>query len=130
MDDFENYMNMLNIKYSIIGVTETWLNDATCDMYVLGDYELIERHRPNKIGGGIGFFLKTGVSFKYRDDLTIFGDHCESLFIEIDKSVFGSGRDLFIAVFYRPPNTDIKLFIDVLEKSTIRKQTAILDGRL
>ena len=115
MDDFENYMNMLNIKFSIIGVTETWLNDATRDLYVWDDYELIERHRLNKIGGGIGSFVKTGVSFKYRDDLTIFGDHCESLFIEIDKSVFGSGRDLLIAVIYRPPNNDIKLFIDVLK---------------
>ena len=72
MDDFENYLNMLKITFSIIGVTETWLNDATCDLYVLDDYELIERHLPNKIGGGIGFFVKTGVSFKYRDDLTIF----------------------------------------------------------
>ena len=106
---------MLNIKFSIIGVTEAWLNDVTCDLYVLDDYELIERHRPSKIGGGIGVFVKTGVSFKYRDDLTIFGDHCESLFIEIDKSVFGSERDLLIAVIYRPPNTDIKLFIDVLK---------------
>ena len=113
MDDFENYLNMLQIKFSIIGVTETWLNDATCDLYVLDDYELIESHRPNKIGGGIGFFVKTGVSFKYRDDLTIFDNHCESLFIEIDTSVFGSGRDVLIAVIHRPPKTDIKLFIDV-----------------
>ena len=47
--------------------------------------------------------------------MTIFRYHCESLFIEIDKSVFGSGRDLLIAVIYRPPNTDVKLFIDVLK---------------
>ena len=133
MDAFDNHLNMLNIKFSIIGVTETWLNDATCDLHVLDDYELIERHRPNKIGWGIGFFVKTGVSFKYRDDLTIFGDHCEFLFIEIDKSVFGSGRDLLIAVIFRPPNTNTKLFIDVLkdvlEKVQLEK-TAILDGRL
>ena len=77
-------------------------------------YKLIERHRLNQIGGCIGFFVKIGVSCKLRDDLTIFGDHCESLFIEIDKSVFGPGRDLRIAVIHRPPNTDTKLSIDVL----------------
>ena len=64
--------------------------------------------------------MRNGVNCKLRDDLTSFDDHCESLFIEIDKSVFGSGRDLLIAVIYRPPNTDMKLFIDamsdVLEK--------------
>ena len=72
------------------------------------------------MGGGVGFFVRNDVNCKWRDDLTIFDDHCESLFIEIDKSVFGSGRDLLIAVIYRPPNTDMKLFIDamrdVLEK--------------
>ena len=101
MADFENYLNMLNIKFSIIGVTETWLNDVTCDLYVLDDYELIERHRPNKIGGG--FFVKTGVNFKFRDDLIIFGDHCESLFIEIDKSVFGQEGIYSLLLFIDHP---------------------------
>ena len=130
MDDFENYFNMLKIKFSFIGVTKTWLNGATCDLYVLDDYELIERHRPNKIGGGIGFFVKTGVSSKYRDDLTIFCDHCESLFIEIDKSVFGSGRDLLIAVIYRPPNTELftDVLKDVLEKVQLENKLLYLMG--
>ena len=43
-------------------------------------------------------------------------------FIEIDKSVFGSGRDLLIAVIYRPPNTDIKLFIDAMRDVLERVQ--------
>ena len=101
-------------------------------MYVLDDYKLTKRHRTSKIGGGIGLFVKTGVSFKYREDLTIFGDHCESLFIEIDKSVFGSERDLLIAVIYRPPNTDMKLFIDVskdvLEKIQLENKLLYLVG--
>ena len=118
--DFENYLNMMNIDFSIIGVTETWISDVTCNLYSLEGYELLEKHRLNKMGGGVGFFVRNDVNCKLRDDLTIFYDHCESLFIEIDKSVFGSGRDLLIAVIYRPPNTDMKLFIDamrdVLEK--------------
>ena len=84
-------------------------------MYVLDGYESIERHRPNNVLGGIGFIVKVGVNFKLRDDLTIFGNHCESLIIEIDKLEFGSGRDLPIAVIYRPTNADVKRFIDVLK---------------
>ena len=38
------------------------------------------------------------------------------MFIEIDKSVFGSERNLLVGVIYRPPNTDIKLFIDALKE--------------
>ena len=118
----------MNIDFSIIGVTETWLIDVTCNLYSLEGYALVEKHRPNKMGGGVGFFVRNGVNCKLRDDLTLFDDHCESLFIEIDKSVFGSLRDLLIAVIYRPPNTDIKLFIDamrdVLEK--VQQENKIL----
>ena len=38
------------------------------------------------------------------------------MFIEIDKSVFGSERNMLVGVIYRPPNTDIKLFIDALKE--------------
>ena len=109
-------MRMLNLDFSIIGVTETWLNDINYDLYGLDGYELIERHRANKMGGGIGLFVRNGVSYKSRADLTTFEYYCESLFIEIDKSVFGSGRNILIGVKYRPPNTDIKIFIDHMKE--------------
>ena len=104
----------MNIDFSIIGVTETWLNDVTCNLYSLEGYELLEKHRLSNMGGAVGFFVRNGAKCKLREDLTISDDYCESLFIEIDKSVFWSGRDLLIAVICRPPNTDIKLFIDAL----------------
>ena len=52
--------------------------------------ELIERHIPNKIGGGIGFCVKNSVSCKLRYKLTICDDHCESLFIEIESQYLGN----------------------------------------
>ena len=82
--DFDNYMRMLNLDFSIIGVTETWLNDINYDLYGLDGFELIERHRASKMGGGIGLFVRNGVSYKSRADLTTFEYYCESLFIEID----------------------------------------------
>ena len=72
LGDFDNYMRMLNLDFSIIGVTETWLNDINYDLYGLDGYELIERHRANKMGGGTGLFLRNGVSYKTRADLTTF----------------------------------------------------------
>ena len=72
-------MRMLNLDFSIIGVTETWLSDVTCDLYGMGGYEFIEKHRTNKVGRGIGFFVKNGVNYRPRADLTILEHYCESI---------------------------------------------------
>ena len=105
---------------SVIGLTETWLNDVTSDLYSLEGYGLIEKHRTNKIGGGVGLFVRNSINYKQRADLLIFNDFCESLFIEIDKEVFGCEKNIAIGVMYRPPNHDINQFIEctkeILEK--------------
>ena len=40
----------------------------------------------------------------------------ESLFIEIDKSVFKKKKNIIVGVIYRPPNTDIKLFDEYVKQ--------------
>ena len=59
------------------------------------------------MGGGVRFFVRNGVNYKLRDDLTLFDDHCESLFIEIEKSIFESGRDLLPALQWRHNERDV-----------------------
>ena len=34
LGDCDDYMKMPNLDFPIIGVTETWLNDDTCDFMV------------------------------------------------------------------------------------------------
>ena len=40
--DFENYLNMLNHDFTVIGLSETWLNDNDSDLYGLCGYKVIE----------------------------------------------------------------------------------------
>ena len=63
----------------------------------------------------MGIFLRDGILYKQRTDLSVFNDCCESSFIEIEKSVFGHEKNVVIGVFYRPPNIDIQCFIDVVK---------------
>ena len=77
------------------------------------------------MGGGIGFFVKKGASRKSSADLTIFDNYCESVFIEIDNSMFDSDRNILIAVVYRHPNTDIKVFIDDMKEFLENVQSEI-----
>ena len=77
------------------------------------------------MGGGIGFFVKNGASYKSSADLTIFDNYSESVFIEIYNSMFDSDRNILIAVVYRHPNTDIKVFIDVMKEFLENVQSEI-----
>ena len=115
IQNFENYLQLLSIKFSVIGMTETWLDDTSCLLYSMPNYNFVESHRKNKSGGGVGIFLRDGILYKQRTDLSVFNDYCEYSFIEIEKSVFGHEKNVVIGVFYRPPNTDIQCFIDVVK---------------
>ena len=42
-------------------------------------------------------------------------DCCESTFVEVNKSVFGFKKNVIFGDLYRPPNTDIQGFTDVLK---------------
>ena len=41
--------------------------------------------------------------------------YIESLFIEINKDTIGKEWNALVAIVYRPPDTDIKVFYDYLE---------------
>ena len=62
---FECYLDMLQMKFSVIGITETWLNKSTCDLYSLINYEMEEQHRDHKSDGGVALFIKMKLSIKY-----------------------------------------------------------------
>ena len=70
-------------------MTETWLDDTSCLLYSMPNYNFVESHRKNKSGGGVGIFLRDWILYKQGTDLSVFNDCCESSFIEIEKSVFG-----------------------------------------
>ena len=78
----------------------------------MNNYEFIENHRTGKTGGGVGMFVRDSISFSKRSDLEILNGYIESIFIEIEKTVFGMEMNVVIGVIYRPPNTDINTFND------------------
>ena len=47
---FEVYLKALDLNFSLIGLSETWLQDNTCDLYDLDDYNFFETHRTTKTG--------------------------------------------------------------------------------
>ena len=132
LSSFSNYLDILRFDFAFLGITETWLTPETCELYNLNQYDLYEFHRINRSGGGVGIFIKNQISFTKREDLHIFEDDLECLFIEVDKAVFTNQNNIIIGVIYRPPNTDMNKFMDsygmVLDKIKRERKTAYVMG--
>ena len=114
LNDFGMHLNSLEFEFSFIDISETWLHDGNCDFYNLSCYTLIEKHRHNTRGGGVGIYIKHGISFQDRNDLYSLDGVFGSVFIEIDKHVFKKDKHIVLGVLYRPPNTDITCFNESL----------------
>ena len=82
-----DFLNSIDLTFSVIGITETWLQDTTeNDKYnpiQIPGYNFIHNYRKDKKGGGVGFFINH--SIEYRHDLEFFDcEVFESIFIEIE----------------------------------------------
>ena len=134
LHSFEKYLENIDIKFSCVGVTETWLQDHTSDLYNLNGYELIENHRQTRRGGGVGIYLKEDIPYLTRSDIVLPDGIIESVFIEIDKHVYNKEKNVVIGVIYRPPNSDISQFNDcvseILTMIKAEKKNMLFNGRL
>ena len=62
----------------IIGFTETWLRDDECDLYMIPGYRMVEKHRADRIGGGVAICIKDDIDFTERYHLVIFNRKCQT----------------------------------------------------
>ena len=121
-DALKNYLNSLDHKFTIIALTETWLNNNDYDNFEIPGYKSTKLLRQNKKGGGICIFSRNDLKFKLRNDLVFEDDtdDTENLFIEI---INGKFKNIIIGTIYRPPNNrfnkfenDLKTILTKLDK--------------
>ena len=111
-DELEMYINSLNLEFTMIALTETWLDQSKQDLYNMPKYNCINRFRKQRRGGGVSLYIKNDIKFINRPDLEYFDAEMESLFIEIDKNVFNLSSNVVVGVIYRMPNTCMEIFND------------------
>ena len=74
------------------------------------------RTRDDDMHGGVGLFIKDGIDYKIRNDLSVFIPHVyESLFIEFPSS--SSKTNNIVGVIYRPntpPHANMDIFTTTL----------------
>ena len=111
-DELELYLKSLEFMFSFIGLTKTWLDVDKEEFYDLNGYTSVNRYRKDKKGGGVSVHILQGITFTLRNDLDYFDSEMETVFIELDKSVFNTDSNIVIEVIYRMPNSSVDVFND------------------
>ena len=112
--DLDCYLSSLNEFFSIIGITETWMSESNCRLYEFENYSHEFIYRTDKSGGGVSLFVRKEITYTKRPDLTFINNLIECVFIEVDKVMFNTPKNLILGVVYRPPNTSSTDFLEVL----------------
>ena len=76
--------NLIIISRSLV-FSETWLQEFNCNLYGLNGYTIVERHRLTP-DGGVEVCILDNVNFMERQDLELFAENMESVYVEINKS--------------------------------------------
>ena len=127
-DDLVAYLESLEHKFSVIGLTETWLNNENINDFPLTQYNFAGKVRDHKQGGGVGLYVKQSRQYRECHDLSVNNDDIiESQFIELTKP-----KNLIVGVIYRPPNDKLELFknslSELLQKIDSQKKKCFLVG--
>ena len=105
--DLTNYLQGLELEFSVIGLSETWLSNANEDLYNIENYNNVNVCRESRRGGGVSLFIRNSLSYKILHDLMFIDDFIECLFVEIEIT---KNKYTIVGIIYRPPNTNLEEF--------------------
>ena len=117
IEEYDLLFNPGGNPFQVMVFTETWLTNSNKDICNFNQFESehllrpIDHHFDFKTkGGGVSIFIKQGITYKRRTDLTILSNIAECLFIEILQG----DKKYLIGGIYRIPNTSVTDFCTVI----------------
>ena len=88
-----------NVKIDVIAIQETWEIRYPETLLIPGFQTLIFKNRTGMRGGGVGFYVRTGLNFKVIDDLSPFENKIlESLTIKLE---YPGSKSVLLTSAYR-----------------------------
>ena len=125
----KDFLIMTESKFSIIGISETKLNDNSVINIELPNYKFIKENSPTQ-AGGVGMYIHKTIDFKVRSDLNLNIEGCECLWIEILNMY--DEKNPIVGVVYRHPHSSFVDFHEAmsqqLEKVSNEKRKLIIMG--
>ena len=93
-----------NIQIDLISLQETWAIKQPQLLDIPGFQPLIFTNRKRGRGGGVGFYLRNGISYKVNKENSVFIDKIfESLSLDISFTSNSSLKQLSVTNIYRSP---------------------------
>ena len=109
--DFKAYLDSLNHEFSVIGLSETWLNQNNMNDFQLSGYSNTGMTRIDKQVGGVALNVNNSFQFGERADLAInVRDVIEYQFVELTSKP----NSTIIGIIYRPLSDKLDLFKECL----------------
>ena len=100
---FLSLIDSLDYCFTVIGLSETWLNPSNVSTYGINGYNHVYQTRCTSRGGGVSLFVSEKIVFSEMSDYCMVNDYIESLFVKITNN----GTVSVIGVVYRPPNSNV-----------------------
>lgn len=118
LPDLIEYLSNLKHDFTIMGFTETWLNDLNVTHNTISGYNEFHSYRDSKRGGGVSLYVHEDFSGHRLDAVSMIEDCIETVFVEVmykgNNSTLKS-RKMIIGCVYRPPNSSYGDFMNKLE---------------
>ena len=127
LNNLTAFLGTLDYKFQIIALSETWLHEQNTELYNIAHYSKESSERKNRRGGGVALYVAESLRYSSRNDLNCQTDTLEGIFVELDKTCTNSDKNIVVGCIYRPPGTDLKLFIDqmVTKLEMIKKENKL-----
>ena len=102
-------LNDLNYPFNIISLSETWLrsNEQISNLDLPG-YSFLSQPTTQR-AGGVGLYIRNGIQFSVRHDLTSSTGESEMLWVEIESDL---DSNMICGVVYRHPSSNLETFLN------------------
>ena len=131
-DDLQTLLAKINVKFNVIGLTETRLNKSSIRNTNIDLSGYSFEHTPTEANcGGALLYIDNNINYIVRDDLCIYrSKELESVFIEIINS---KDKNTIVGCVYQYPYMNPTEFIDIylselLQTFSKEDKTIILMG--
>ena len=79
LSSLQTYLNNVDIQFTVIGISETWLKPYNVDCYGMDGYKEEHLYRSERMGGGVSLYVMNGIEYFVRNDMSIIDEHLESI---------------------------------------------------